>query len=113
MVVLKTVQKYKTVAIPIGLWNEISRLVEATGFYGNEAEFVRDAIRSKLGEVSIVEVRDIPEERVEEEIVSYIRERGRVYPSDITADLGIPYFTVTSTIEKLVEKGTLEPVAEG
>ena len=110
---MKTVQRYKTVAIPIRLWNEISRLVEATGVYGNEAEFVRDAIRSKLGEVSIVEMRDIPEEKVEEEIVSYIKERGRAYPSDITADLGIPYFTVTNIIEKLVREGTLEPVEEG
>ena len=99
-------------AIPIRLWNEISRLVEATGVYGNEAEFVRDAIRSKLGEVSIVEMRNIPEEKVEEEIVSYIKERGKAYPSDITADLGIPYFTVTSTIQKLVQEGTLEPVEE-
>ncbi|KPV62387.1 MAG: hypothetical protein AOA65_1838 [Candidatus Bathyarchaeota archaeon BA1] len=109
---MRAAQKYKTVAIPVKLWDEISRVVEASGVYNNEAEFIRDAIRSKLGEVSIVTMRGIPEEKVEEEIINYIRERGKAYPSDITADLGIPYFTVTGVIQKLVEKGTLEPAEE-
>ena len=109
---LKPVRKYKTVAIPVKLWNEISRIVKATGIYNNEAEFIREAIRGKLGEVSIVETRSVPEEKVEEEVISYIKEKGKAYPSDITADLGIPYFTVTDIIQKLVQKGRLEPTEE-
>lgn len=110
LIALKSVPKYKTVAIPIGLWNEISHVVRASGIYSNEAEFVRDAARRKLGEVSIVDARSVPEEKAEEEIVNYIRMSGRVYPSDITADLGIPYFTVLGIIDKLVEKGVVEPM---
>lgn len=109
---LKINRKYKTVAVPIRLWNEVSRVVEATGTYSNEAEFVREAIRSRLGEVSIVETRDVPEEKVEEEIISYIKKKGKAYPSDITADFGIPYLTVTSVIQKLVREGRLEPTEE-
>jgi len=109
---LKSVRKYKTVAIPLRLWKEISNVVKATGLYSSEADFVRDAIRSKLGEVSIVEIRSVPEEKVEEEIIRYIKEKGRAYPSDITADLGIPYFTVVDVIQKLVREGILEPTKE-
>ena len=107
------VKRYKTVAIPIGLWNEISHVVEATGIYSSEAEFIREAIRSKLSEFSIVEARSIPEDKLEEEITKYIQERGKAYPSDITADLGIPYFTVLKVIEKLVKEGKIEPAEEG
>lgn len=109
---LKLVGKYKTVAIPIRLWKEISRVVEFTGMYNSEAEFIRDAVRSKLSEVSIVEARSISDERVSEEIVKYVREKGKAYPSDITADLGIPYFTVVEAIQKLVREGALEPAQE-
>ena len=107
-----SIRKYKTVAIPIGLWNEVSRVVKAAGVYSSEAEFVRDAVRSKLGEVSIVETWSVPEEKAEEEIINYIKKRGRAYPSDITADLGIPYFTVVEAIKKLVREGMLEPTEE-
>lgn len=109
---MKKVQKYKTVAIPIRLWYEITRVVDAAGVYSSEAEFVRDAVRSKLSEVSIVEARDIPEAKVEEEVIGYIRQKRKAHPSDITADLGIPYFTVVDVIEKLVKEGTLEPAEE-
>ena len=109
---MKSVRKYKTVAIPVKLWKEISRIVKATGLYSSEAEFVRDAIRSKLGEVSIVEMRSIPEEKIEEEIIRYVKEKERAYPSDITAYLGIPYFTVVDIIKKLVREGILEPAEE-
>ena len=112
MIALKSVPKYKTVAIPIGLWKEITHVVKASGIYSNEAEFVRDAVRSKLGEVSIVDTRSFPEEKAEEEIVNYIKRSRRAYPSDITADLGIPYFTVLGIIHKLVEKGVIEPAEE-
>jgi len=109
---LKSVRKYKTVAIPLKLWKEISHVVKATGLYSSEAEFVRDAIRSKLGEVSIVEMRNVLKGKVEEEIIRYIKEKRRAYPSDITADLGIPYFAVVDVIQKLVREGILEPAEE-
>jgi len=106
------VKRYKTVAIPIGLWNEVSHIVKATGIYSSEAEFVREAVRGKLGEFSIVEARSVPEGKVEEEIIRYIEERGKAYPSDITVDLGIPYFTVLKVIEKLVKEGKIKPAEE-
>jgi Arc/MetJ-type ribon-helix-helix transcriptional regulator len=106
---LKT-PRYATVAIPVRLWNEISKIVEISGAYASEAEFVRDAVREKLQQVAISEVKDIPKEELEQLIVGYIQEHGRAYPSDIAADLRIPYFSVIDLINRLVEKGTLEPI---
>ena len=100
---------YKTVAIPHKLWDEISSLVRASGMYMTEAEFVREAIRAKLREFTLVKIRELSEEAIEEEVVAYIRDKGRAYPSDIAADRGIPYFNVLRAIERLVEKGIVEP----
>ena len=66
-----------------------------------------------LVEVSIVDWRSVTEERAEEEIVNYIKRNKRAYPSDITVELGIPYFTVLDIVHNLVEKGVIEPVEEG
>ncbi len=92
-------KQYNTVAIPTGVWKQITRLLEATGSYTSEAEFVREAVREKLRQVSILELNDMPESRVRETILDCMKERGEAYPSDITADLGIPYFTVAEVIE--------------
>jgi len=101
--------RYRTVAIPDRLWSEISKVVEVSGAYASEAEFVRDAVREKLQEVAVSEVRDVSEEELERLVVEYIEKRGSAYPSDVAADLRIPYFGVVDSIKRLVEKGILEP----
>jgi len=105
-------KQYSTVAIPTGLWMQIRKLVQATGSYTSEAEFVREAVREKLRALSIVELKDMPEERVREAVLNYIRQKGRAYPSDITGELGIPYFSVAEAVEKLVQEGLLVPAEE-
>lgn len=105
--------RYNTVAIPARLWKEISKIVEVSGGYASEAEFVRDAVREKLQQVSISEVRELSQKELEQQILGYIKEHDRAYPSDIATDLKVPYFSVTSTINRLVEKGILEPAVGG
>lgn len=100
---------FKTVAIPRKLWDEISSVVTASGVYANEAEFVREAVRDKLRGFTLVEVRELSDQAVDEEIVAYIKGKGKAYPSDIAADRGIPYFSVLRAIDRLMEKGVLEP----
>lgn len=105
--------RYRTVAIPVRLWKEISKIVEASGAYASEAEFIRDAVREKLQQVAISEVKDISEEQLEKLLVEYIEKREKAYPSDIAADLKVPYFIVTDMIQRLTEKGILEPIVGG
>lgn len=100
--------RYSTVAVPKKLWKELEKVVKMSGAYSNEAEFVREAIREKLQKVRIIEGRDISEPELQKKIIRYIKQKGKAYPSDIAADLGVPYFPVIEVIKKLVEKGELE-----
>jgi metal-responsive CopG/Arc/MetJ family transcriptional regulator len=101
--------KYRTVALPDKMWKEISKIVEASGGYSSEAEFVRDAVREKVQQFAIVSVKDIPDQELRDLVVEYIKKHGKAYPSDIAADLQVPYFTLLNIINDLVETGTIEP----
>ena len=104
--------RYSTVAIPRKLWKEIDRVVRMSGAYSNEAEFVREAIREKLQKVAVVEANDISQPELQKQIIRYIKEKGKAHPSDMAADLGVPYFSVTGVINKLFEEGMLEQASE-
>ena len=103
---------YSTVAIPKRLWKEIGKTVKMSGAYSNEAEFVREAVREKLQKVAIVEVKDISQPELQKQIMKYIKGKGRAYPSDIAADLHVPYFSVLEVINKLVEESVIERAGE-
>lgn len=104
--------RYSTVAIPRKLWREIDRVVKMSGAYSNEAEFVREAIREKLQKVAVIESKDLSQTELRRQVVAYIKKNGRAYPSDIAADLSVPYFSVVAVINKLVEEGTLEEAVD-
>lgn len=103
---------YSTVAIPKRLWKEIGKTVKISGAYSSEAEFVREAVREKLQKVAIVEVKDISQPELQKQIVKYIKEKGKAYPSDIAGDLSVPYFSAIEAINKLVEEGVIEQAGE-
>ena len=52
---------------------------------------------------------DLSDEEIYQQIISYLKDKGRAYPSDICIELGIPYLKVLEVLEKLVEKGVVEP----
>ncbi len=58
--------------------------------------------------VTLVEIKDVSEHELKNRILKYIKEKGEAYPSDIAADMGVPYFGVTEIINRLVEEGVLE-----
>jgi len=45
-----TKMEWEPVRIPKTLYAEITKIVEKTGFWTNEHEFIRDALREKLSE---------------------------------------------------------------
>lgn len=104
--------RYSTVAIPNKLWKEITKVVRMSGAYSNEAEFVREAVREKLQKVAIPKIKELSEQELRKQITRYIKDKGKAYPSDVAADLGVPYFSVTDVINKLVEEGMLEQARE-
>ncbi len=64
------------------------KTLEKMGYYRNVADFVRDAIRSRLEEMTyVLELRNISDEKAKEEILDYFKRHEVVYPSDIGNDL--------------------------
>jgi DNA-binding MarR family transcriptional regulator len=54
---------------------------------------------------------ELSQRQLEQQVIECIKNRDRAYPSDIVADLKVPYFSVTDVIKRLIEKGVLEPTS--
>src|SRR3989338_2622576 len=61
---------------------EIEKLVEE-GFYMNTADFVKTTVREKLESIKVISVRDVSKEKAKKEVIEYLRNNKRTYPSDI------------------------------
>jgi len=83
---------------------EIEKLVEE-GFYMNVADFVRMAVREKLESVKVIDVRDVAKEKAKKEVVEYLKENQRAYPSDVADALQLDFDLVLEIVKDLIEEG--------
>lgn len=86
---------------------QVEKLVEA-GFYMNEADFVRSAVREKLAGMEIHTVRKVPVAKAKKEILKYLKGHRVAYPSDIALALGLDLETTMAAVRELWEKGKVE-----
>ena len=86
---------------------QIEKLV-SMGFYMNEADFVRSAVREKLAGMEIRVVRDVSVAKAKQEILKYLKKHKVAYPSDIAFELGLDLETTMSAARELWEKGRIE-----
>ena len=85
----------------------IQQLVEA-GLYRSSADFLREAVRDKLGSLEVVSVRDIDSRKAEKMIEDYlIKHHGPSFASEIADALGLDYSLMFKTIHKLLEEGRI------
>jgi len=86
----------------------IQQLVEA-GLYRSSADFLREAVRDKLGSMEVVSVRNIDSRKAERMIEDYlIKHPGPSFASEIAEDIGIDYGLTFKTIRKLLEEGRIK-----
>lgn len=84
------------------------RLVEA-GIYRSFADFLRDAVRDKLGSMEIVSVTDVNPEKAEHMIEEYLKEHpGPNFASEIADALGLDFSITFKTVNKLLEEGRIK-----
>ena len=83
---------------------EIEKLVEE-GFYMNTADFVRTAIREKLEAVKVIDVRDVGYEKAKKEIIEYLKNNKKSYPSEVADALRLDFDLVLSIIKELIKEG--------
>jgi Arc/MetJ-type ribon-helix-helix transcriptional regulator len=83
---------------------KIQQLVEA-GLYRSSADFLREAVRDKLGSMEVVSVQDIDSRKAERMIEDYlIKHPGPSFASEIADAVGLEYGVTFKIIHKLLEE---------
>lgn len=89
-------------------YTKVQQLVEA-GLYRSSADFLREAVRDKLGSMEVVSVQDIDSRKAEKMIENYlIKHPGPSFASEIADALGLEYSLTFKTIHKLLEEGRIK-----
>src|SRR3989344_1011462 len=86
---------------------EIQKLVEE-GFYMNTADFVRMSVREKLESIKVISVRDVSKEKAKKEVIEYLRNNKRTYPSDIADALQLDFDIILDIIKELAKEGRIK-----
>ena len=86
---------------------KIQRLVEA-GLYRSYADFLREAVRDKLGSMEVTSVKEVKPQEAEHMIEEYLKTHpGPNFASEIADALGLDFSITFKTISKLLEEGQI------
>ncbi len=73
------------------------------GYYLNSADFLRDAVRSKLREFEFMVPRAATKRQLKSEVLDLIHKKPNIYADEVASDLGIEIETAISIIEELIK----------
>jgi Arc/MetJ-type ribon-helix-helix transcriptional regulator len=87
---------------------KIQQLVEA-GLYRSFADFLREAVRDKLGCMEVVSVKKVEPKEAECMITDYLKAHpGQNFASEIADALGLEFDVTFKTISKLLAEGRIK-----
>lgn len=87
---------------------KIQRLIDA-GLYRSYADFLREAVRDKLGSMEVVSVKDVAAKEAERIIENYLKNHpGPSFASEIADALGLEFDITFKTINKLLKEGRIK-----
>jgi len=87
---------------------KVQQLVEA-GLYRSFADFLREAVRDKLGSMEVVSVKEAEPREAERMIEEYLKTHpGSNFASEIADGLGLEFDITFKTINKLLEEGRIK-----
>jgi Arc/MetJ-type ribon-helix-helix transcriptional regulator len=89
--------------------DQIDELVEM-GFYLNRSDFIRQLVRKELGNLAVIESRQIPTNQARKLIEEYFEKHPVSYPSDVAADLGLDFGMVMEIVKKIKTDRILKEV---
>ncbi len=78
------------------------------GIYISTSEFIREAVREKLESIEIRDLRKVSNAAAKKEVIEYLKENKKVYPSDIADALNIDIDLVLATIKELINEGRVK-----
>lgn len=85
----------------------IQELVDE-GMYTSVSEFIRDAVREKLEDIEVMDLRDISYKEAKKEILNYIKSKGRAWTSEIADDLRLDLEIVVKVLNELSNEGKIK-----
>ena len=89
-------------------YRRVQQLVDA-GLYRSFADFLREAVRDKLGSMEVISVKDVSAQEAERLIENYLKEHpGPSFASEIADALGLEFDITFKTIHKLLEEGRVK-----
>ncbi|MBI4177009.1 MAG: hypothetical protein HY516_01440 [Candidatus Aenigmarchaeota archaeon] len=74
------------------------------GYYLNVADFLRDAVRSKLREFEFVVPRKLTTAKTKSEVLRIIKQKPNIYADEVASEIGIDIGTVINLIEELIKE---------
>lgn len=87
---------------------KVQQLVEG-GLYRSFADFLREAVRDKLGSMEIISVRKAETQLAESMIENYLKKHpGPSFASQIADELGLEFDVTFKTIHKLLDEGRIK-----
>ena len=88
-------------------YTKIQHLVDA-GLYRSFADFLREAVRDKLGSMEVVSVKDVTAKEAERMIEDYLKVHpGPSFASEIADALGLDFDITFRIINKLLKEGRI------
>jgi Arc/MetJ-type ribon-helix-helix transcriptional regulator len=85
-------------------YTKIQHLVDA-GLYRSFADFLREAVRDKLGSMEVVSVKDVTAKEAERMIEDYLKVHpGPSFASEIADALGLDFDITFKIINKLLKE---------
>lgn len=81
----------------------VKQLVEL-GYYLNAADFLRDAVRSKLKDFEFVVPRKTSMSKIKAEILKAIRQKPNIYADEVAASVGTDIETAIKVIDDLIKE---------
>jgi len=87
---------------------KIQHLIDA-GLYRSFADFLREAVRDKLGSMEVVSVKVVDADEAERMIENYLKTHlGSIFASELADVLGLEFDITFKTIKKLLEEGRIK-----
>ena len=89
-------------------YTKVQQLIDG-GLYRSFADFLREAVRDKLGSMEVVSVKDVSAKEAERMIEDYLKVHpGPSFASEIADTLGLEFDITFKTINKLLEEGRIK-----
>jgi hypothetical protein len=89
-------------------YRKVQQLIDA-GMYRSFADFLREAVRDKLGSMEVVSIKPVQDQEAEHMIEEYLKTHpGPSFASEIADNLGLEFSVTFRTVNKLLQEGKIK-----